>query len=76
MRCGSWYVLGYNGTNLWNEKYEIQFSHGLFLVFFFFFKIMLFNSIYFKKVLMELSLKNKKIIKILITFYKKIIKSF
>ena len=70
MRCGSWNVLGYNGTNLWNEKYEIQFSHGLILVFFFF-KIMLFNSIYFKKVLMELSLKNKKIIKILITFYNK-----
>ena len=75
MRCGSWYVLGYNGTNLWNEKYEIQFSHGLILVFFFF-KIMLFNSIYFKKVLMELSLKNKKIIKILITFYKKNYKKF
>ena len=30
---------------------------------FFFFKIMLFNSIYFKKVLMKLSLKNKNIIK-------------
>ena len=76
MRCGSWYVLGYNGTNLWNEKYEIQFSHGLILVFFFF-KIMLFNSIYFKKVLMELSLKNKKIIKNFNYFLlKKIIKSF
>lgn len=78
MRCGSWYVLGYNGTNLWNEKYEIQFSHGLFLVFFFFFfKIMLFNSIYFKKVLMKLSLKNKNIIKNFNYFLlKKIIKSF
>ena len=44
------------------EIWDTILSRAIFS-FFFFFKIMLFNSIYFKKVLIELSLKNKNIIK-------------